>query len=209
MAEKSIVGRPRQWMTREQLEQDCLTLSRQYERERAENEELRHRLKLASCAVVPQHVPLPGSHQLTESWLRDVGFTWSDVERSPHKHWTLRIGTAQTDGDGMMRSSDDLMVELTPGRFGSGGESPEDRWFCWLRADYAGRYNRFLFAREITCVEQLVRLIESLTDTPFSPLNVRYGMLHTPEGAERFRRDEQRLDWGIAKQYHEMSEAAK
>jgi hypothetical protein len=98
----------------------------------------------------------------------------------------------QTRGFQPTRTADDLGLEIS--KWDETGTS----WSLWLRADYAGRYDRFLYAREVATVEQVTRLIEALTDRPWTPADVLYGQYWTPEAAARLRRDAERMDWRIA-----------
>ncbi|MHB9110422.1 MAG: hypothetical protein ACYDCO_25500 [Armatimonadota bacterium] len=135
---------------------------------------------------------------ITEEWLRAAGFKWHEVERSPCKHWVLWIGWAQPRR--MLQSAEDLGVELTK-------HTPEsEEWMLFVRADYSGRYSRFLFMRDVTAIGQLTRFIECLTDTPFDPANALYGALRTPEQAARLRAEADWLDVRIAVQREEFDE---
>jgi hypothetical protein len=180
------------------LEADNAILRRQLEQERETVKDLRARIADSRAAQVVAlmeghrsavHEPTP----LTEEFLRDVGFRWHQNELQPNKMWLLWIGGAMFSRNGMA-SFDNFGLELSESTWEG------ERYFSlWFRSDIAGRYSRFLWARDLTTVEQLVRVIESLTDAPFSPLNVLYGSLHTPEQAARLRVSEQRSDWRIAK----------
>lgn len=130
---------------------------------------------------------------ITEEWLKEIGFKWFDVERSD-KHWILWMGSAIAENRKYRSSShDDFGLELS--KF----HPEEDNWGVFYRADYAGRYSRFIFCRDVWEQEQLIRLIEALTDTPFDVQNIMYGNLYRPEQAEYYRKqDAERLDRRIA-----------
>jgi len=138
------------------------------------------------------------SDHITEDWLRACGFRWSQEDRQPHKHWLLWLADACVDREGRrVSASDDLGIELTLGING------EPWWYCWVRADYAGRYTRFLHIRHMTTQAEVVQLIEAMTGRPWDPADVFYGALRSPEQAEHYRRDEQRLDKRLAKAWGE------
>lgn len=130
---------------------------------------------------------------ITEDWLKEIGFKWHEVERSG-KHWILWIGSslANNPAKGYRHSSfDDFGIELS--KFGK-----DDGYMCFYRADYAGRYSRFIFCRDIWTQEQLIRLIEALTDIPFDKQNAMYGTLYRPEQAAHLREENERLDRKMA-----------
>lgn len=121
---------------------------------------------------------------LTEEWLKANGFKWHQFDRQPSKQWVLWLGGAINGGT--FTSYEDLGVEVARGY--------DAKWFCWLRADTAGRYHRFIHIRHIETVDDLTGLISGLIGRPFDPANARYGHLHTPERAERMRQEDERLD---------------
>lgn len=127
---------------------------------------------------------------ITEDWLKAAGFKWHEFERQGAKHWLLWLGEAlpARDQDATFANSyDDLGIELSRGR-------RDEAWFCWLRADYAGRYTRFLHIRYLSTAAELVTLIEALIGAPFDPANAMYGILRWPERAARLRAEDERLD---------------
>jgi hypothetical protein len=121
-----------------------------------------------------------------ESWLEQAGFRWHQAERQPCRHWLLWLGGAINGG--AFSSVEDLGVEV------SRTLPAELAWHCWLRADTAHRYSRFIHIRCLLEVEELVALIEGITGHPFNPGNALYGALHTAEQAGRIRKSENRLD---------------
>lgn len=133
---------------------------------------------------------------INDEWLRETGFKWEQGERQPTKHWLLWIADACVDpvepGRRKWSSPDDLGIEIAcddRGRF----------WYCWMRADYAGRYSRLLHIRHVTERHEVVRIIEALTGRTFDPRDVMYGSLRSPETAARLREEDDRLDRRIAK----------
>lgn len=130
---------------------------------------------------------------ITEYWLRAAGFKWTQADRQPFKHWTLWIGDAiPRIREAGTSSPDNFGVEL------SQADNLGVCWLMWLRADYAGRYDRFLFARDVVMTSQVTSLIEALTDRPFEPRDSLYGEYRSHEQAERMRRDAERMDLRIA-----------
>ena len=74
-----------------------------------------------------------------------------------------------------------------------------DVYGCFLRADYAGRFTRFIFCRDIWEPEHITQLIEAFTGFPYSKDNVYYGFYYRPEQAAHLRElDTERLDRRIA-----------
>jgi hypothetical protein len=132
---------------------------------------------------------------ITEQWLREVGFKW-DRPFGVEKHWTLWMGGAVSERPAY--SSEDLGVELSAQADGS--------WFCWIRADYAGRYSRFVHVRYLRKQSELTALIAALTGFPFDAANCMYGSYHRPEVAARLREDyEKRLEVRMAKEWGERA----
>lgn len=128
---------------------------------------------------------------ITEEWLKETGFKWHEIERSVSKHWILWIGSAIAESKpyGRTSSYEDFGIELS--RF----QKETDVWGVFYRADYAGRYSRFIYCRDVWERGQLLRLIEALTDEPFDVQNVLHGCLYRPATAAHYRRqDEGRLD---------------
>lgn len=135
---------------------------------------------------------------ITKDWLRSVGFKWHTVsgadpdEKNP-KHWTLWFGSiAGYEPEQVWKFSDDedLGIELTDGK---------GFWFCWARADYSGRYSRFLHIRHLKEQADLIRIVEALSGAQWNPANHLYGKIFTPEQVESIRRRDERLDLKIAK----------
>ena len=134
------------------------------------------------------------SQPITEQLLREWGFQWSQGERQPSKHWLLWLAPAcvEPGGHRMFASLDDLGIELAI--------NPVNGWWhCWVRADYSGRYSRFLHIRHITTDADLVRLIEAMTGRVWNPADVLYGAFRSPEEAKHLRAENERLDNILAK----------
>jgi hypothetical protein len=134
---------------------------------------------------------------LNEEWLSSTGFKWEQLERQPAKHWILWIAPACIDpveeGRRLFAASDDLGIEISGGVPGK-----EGCFHCWLRADYGGRYSRFLHVRHLTKISEVVQIIEALAGRKWNPEDVMYGCFHAPEVAARMRKDSERLDRRIA-----------
>ncbi len=142
---------------------------------------------------------------ITEDWLRSTGWKWHDMERSPRKHWLLWLAPACVDprekSGHLFACTEDLGIEMTY-------DPQSDFWFCWIRADYAGRYCRFLHVRHLTKQEEVVRLIEALTGRTFEPKDVLYGALRSPEHAEYLRKDSESLHQRLAAGWGKAGEQA-
>lgn len=119
---------------------------------------------------------------ITEDWLRDSGFRWSQFERQSDKHWTLWLGWAMEDGPCV----EDVGLEVAPGYDG--------KWYCWLRSDTAHRYGRFVHVRHLRWQTELTDLIAAVAGRPFDPADVFFGGLLTKERADRQRAEADRLD---------------
>lgn len=132
---------------------------------------------------------------ITEDWLRDVGFKWHQFGRQPDKHWLLWLGGAL--GQDRITSSEDLGIELAPAWWPNRNGDPVGdvgAWHCWLRGDTAGRYHRFIHVRLLRSQAELIDLVASLSGQSWDPANHFFGSIHTPQNAERIRRDFDRPD---------------
>lgn len=141
---------------------------------------------------------MKASEPITEEWLREVGFTWHSVERSP-RHWLLWMG-ALTGRP--FESFEDLGVELSADVSGV-------NWFCWLRADYSGRYSRFIHVRQLRDRDELIRLIEALTDQEWNPANHLYGSIRRVSEAIYIRKEQERADLKWMREGHPWREIEK
>lgn len=130
----------------------------------------------------------PLDTSLDETWLRDVGFKWHQLERQPDKHWLLWLGRAMNDG---ITAFEDVGIELAP-------SLSDGKWFCWLRSDLAHRYSRFIHIRMISTRQELVAIIEGLTGHRFIAENNLGGSMLTHDEAADWRRRMDRLDVKIA-----------
>lgn len=131
---------------------------------------------------------LPGD-PLTEEWLAEIGFRWHQLERQPFKHWLLWIGEA-ADASGWF---EDLGIELSR-------TTGEESWHCWARADYTGRYTRFVHLRHVTTREDLIFLLEGIVGRGFDRADVYNGIWMAPGRAAKARGQEERLDRRIMRE---------
>ncbi len=133
--------------------------------------------------------------ELTESRLREWGFRWEQGERQPTKHWLLWLAPACVEAGArrMFASTEDLGIEVA-------SDPVSGWWYCWIRADYAGRYSRLVHVRHITTERDVVILIEALTGRAWNAADVMYGAFRSPEDAARLRAENERLDNRIAAQ---------
>ncbi len=123
--------------------------------------------------------------KISEEWLCASGFKWHQPDGQDRKHWLLWLGDAIRDGNGFC-SFEDLGVEVAEGRDGL--------WFCWLRADYAGRYSRFIHVRHLRFVDELAALIEGITGWPLEREHCQYGSMRSPKDWKALREADERLD---------------
>lgn len=141
---------------------------------------------------------------ITDDWLSKIGFKWHRMERQPFRHWVLWLGDVMRDNN---TSREDLGIELSatgwPNHHGdmiNGGA-----YHCWLRADTAGRYGRFIHIRHLTTHGELLDMIHGLTGAHFDPDHAWYGALLTPEAAARRKRDHDRMDIRLAREEYAWS----
>lgn len=128
---------------------------------------------------MPETTPaVDTSAPITEAWLRAVGFKWHQLDRQPTRQWLLWLD----------RNTEDLGLELA-----YAGDHFRD-WFCWLRADTAGRYHRFIHVRHVRTIGEVIALVEALSGQDWDPRNHIGGSLRTPEAADRWRAEGERLD---------------
>lgn len=87
--------------------------------------------------------------QITWIFLRSIGFrfTSSSVDRVPHMVCSLH-------------QNQEVGLEISPNNYLG------DSWFVWLRSDLAHSKCRFCFIRHVDTEEQIIRLMESITDRP-------------------------------------------
>lgn len=131
---------------------------------------------------------------ITEEWLKEIGFKWYDAERSPRR-WLLWLGNCVAENRSFGRSSsfEDFGIEISRWR------DDENVWALFYRADYASRYSRFIFVRDVWEQSQLIQMIEAITGIPFNKDDVLYGTLYRPEQAAYFRKqDQERYDRVLA-----------
>lgn len=87
--------------------------------------------------------------QITWEFLRSIGFRFTSSSVDPVPHMVCSVHRNQEVG-----------LEVSPCR------GPGDSWFVWLRSDLAHSKCRFCFIRHVDTEEQIVRLMEAITDRP-------------------------------------------
>jgi hypothetical protein len=142
---------------------------------------------------------------ITEDWLRDCGFKWSQFDRQPNKQWLLWLGGALGDS---WTGPEDLGLELANGAYNHKTKE-HDHWFCWLRSDSSHRYHRFIHVRHIQTQAELISMIEGLTGQKWDPANNWYGCMRTPEHAAHLREVLERLDRRIQRESPKWYESEK
>lgn len=126
------------------------------------------------------------SEPITEEWLKSVGFKWHQLARQPNKQWLLWLG------DAVGKCFEDIGIEVTSGAYTAKDE--DARWFCWLRADYSGRYSRFIHVRHIQYTDDVIAIVEGITGQKWDVANNLYGSMRKPEDAARIHAEHERLD---------------
>lgn len=138
---------------------------------------------------------------ITEDWLKQIGFRWHELERQNCKQWLLWLAdTFRTRGD--MVDTEDLGIELSR-------MDTRDAWHCWLRADTAHKYSRFLHIRHLRTQQELIQMIEGITGQQWNPENNVYGSMMRPEHAASIKADWNRLDKRIMREGHPWREIEK
>jgi hypothetical protein len=124
---------------------------------------------------------------ITEEWLREAGFKWHQLDRQYEKQWLLWLGDVVFWREGGFRfmGGEDLGIEVS---------QSSDHWKCWLRSDYAHRYSRFIFVRDLHFQHELIALIETITSQTFDPRNNLYGTMHIPKHAAKIREEDKRRE---------------
>ena len=134
-------------------------------------------------------------NEITEEWLKSVGFKWHQIERQQYRHWVLWLDHDMEVG-----------LELEMGAW-NGERNQHDEWFCWMRSDTSGRYHRFVHVRHIRWQHEVEQLVAALSGLPWNPKNHIYGCVRSDEDAERLRRERDRLDLRLLKLDHPWHEA--
>lgn len=153
--------------------------------------------------------------RISDEWLRATGFKWSQIERQPSRHWILWLGSCLNvapDGERpLFASRDDLGIEIASASWvgRTGIVFYPDVWHCWLRADTAGLYHRFLHVRHLRYTDEVVQMIEALTGQAWNPENNIGGSMLHPRDAEWRRAEYDRLDRRLVKDRTKWSEAEK
>lgn len=142
---------------------------------------------------------MPDALLITEEWLQSVGFRWHQLERQPSKHWLLWLGDAVRAKDGGLTATEDIGIELAES-LGRGG------WFCWFRADCAGRYSRFIHLRHLTTQDEVIRLVEVVSGWPWRPQDHFYGSCLSPASADHVRAEHDRMDRRLLREGHPWRE---
>lgn len=131
--------------------------------------------------------------EINHDWLRHHGFKYEDDPQGIRR-WFLQIGRAIPDKHRSF-CSDDFGFELVKWR-------ADDDWSLFLRADYAGRYSRFLFCRKVNDGDDVIRIIDAIIyPRHFVECFTPYGFLTSPDEAQRMAAESERMDLRLARQY--------
>lgn len=152
-------------------------------------------------------LPLVQAAPIAEDWLKEVGFKWHQIDRQTSKQWCLWMGRCIDCPGGTWSSPEDFGIEIAHGAY-MGPEKP-DAWHCWFRGDTAGRYHRFIHVRALRTQAEVIRIVEALSGREWKPENHIYGALLCQEHADRWRKEEERLDLRLKKDRPAWYEAEK
>lgn len=145
-------------------------------------ESLREYLKDSWCTYLETNQAKMSEEELTDEWLGDVGFKYTQEERQPTKHWHLNLGWGAPNCRSCI---EDLNIEV------AGGAMHGD-WFCWLRR--GTRFsNNFVHVRHIKYRHELEDLITALTGTKWNPENCMYGNFYNDEIAATLRKKREEI----------------
>lgn len=130
---------------------------------------------------------------ITDEWLKAHGFKWEDIPRAG-RHWILWIGRAIPNCR-YTQDSSDFGIEIAPRLLADDAPS------MFFRADYAGRYSRFLYCRRLDGTEDVMRIIEAIIyPNKFEECFTRYGYLASPEQAARMKKEDEAFDVRMLKE---------
>jgi hypothetical protein len=89
----------------------------------------------------------------------------------------------------MFTADEDIGIELC-----SDAPSEPGQWHCWLRSDFAYKYNRFIHIRHLRFQHELIAIIVALSGVPWNPERHLYGAIRNRKTAEYLIKSEVRLD---------------
>jgi hypothetical protein len=138
---------------------------------------------------------------ITEDWLRSVGFKWHQIERDrqPFKHWLLWMGGVAgidpvTGTRKLFAGDEDLGIEI------SQVTTHAKEWHCWIRADYSGRYSRFVHIRHLTHTQEVIAIAEAMSGRKWNPGNHLYGKIFTEQQRKHIEERDRRFDVILVKE---------
>lgn len=115
---------------------------------------------------------------ITEEWLADIGFKWSQEERQPTKHWSLNLGWGAAN---TRQCQEDLAIEVASGAM-------DGEWLCWLRRGPRFSPNS-IHVRGIKYRYEVEEIISALVGSKFKRENSMYGNYYNDKIAEKLRND--------------------
>lgn len=119
---------------------------------------------------------------LSDEWLGNVGFKYTQEDRQPTKHWRLNLGWGAPNTSACI---DDLCIEVA-------SCAMDGKWFCWLRG--GTRFsNKFIHIRYIKYRHEIEEIITALTGTKWKPENSMYGNFYNDKIAAKLRCEYERI----------------
>jgi len=108
--------------------------------------------------------------KITDEWLLSVDFKWSQSERQPNKHYTLKVNQFGRDGRHYSTAAIELQRCGWTNRKGDYIGNPE-HWMLWLTDQFDSR----AFVGHIEFIDQISQLAELVSGHPWNPANHIWG----------------------------------
>lgn len=112
---------------------------------------------------------------ITDEFLKASGFKLGGRDGT---HRVLWLGWCPRQRG---RDTADIGLELAAGRSGDG------EWFCWIVQEDP---RRSVHVRGVRFEREVIVLVEALTDKAWDPKHHWYGIVRTPDDAERLAKEE-------------------
>lgn len=124
---------------------------------------------------------------ITEEWLAESDFKYTQEERQPHKHWTLWLGSAIEDN---LTDAQSIGIEVTMAWWYNRYDEKignVDGWNCWLKSHHPGY--KHIHIRHLKYKHELIAICESLTGITWHPEFNLYGMMNTERRYQLLTKD--------------------